>query len=322
VTVTRFAALWGVLLALAPGCLSRAFIVNAPGGVFVPARPAAALAGPLMAQLERVEVVTGSDQVTVALGLRAARAALIADARLSSSASPPCAAGVSAGAFALDAQARWDRPVGVTGPHDLVLAFAGAAALLAQPDAVIDLAVGEPTTDATVCVRVALGADTGTGAPVLRPARAWSIGGVLRTAAPTSRGPTRWIDDEIRVTRAVGPLALGAEAGWAEQVCPTSCGFTPSLAAPLWAVAELVAARRGGLGLGVEAAYGMVFGLGGFDEIQHGPRLSLHVLELPPSVWGARAPSARGLEISLSYERSLVGPIPAAWVVGFGGVAF
>ncbi len=65
----------------------------------------------------------------------------------------------------------------------------------------------------------------------------------------------------------------------------------------------------------------MVFGLG-VDEIQHGPRLALHLLELPPSVWGARALSGRGLEVSLSYERSLVGPIPAAWVVGLGAVAF
>ena len=319
-TVARPVALACLLLALGAGCLSRA-LGRAPAGGFVPTRPEAATAGPLAAELERVDVVTGSDLVRVALRLHAARATLVAEARVSSSASPPCAAGVSARSFALDAQVRWDRPLGVTGSHALVLVFDGAAPLLAHPDAVLDLAVGEPATAVTVCVRVALGADAGTGAPVLEPARAWSVGGVLRTAAPTSRGPTRWIDDEVRVTRAVGPLALGIEGGWTELACPTSCGFTPSLAVPLWAVAEVVAARRGGLGLGVEAAYGMVFGLG-VDEIQHGPRLALHLLELPPSVWGARALSGRGLEVSLSYERSLVGPIPAAWVVGLGAVAF
>jgi hypothetical protein len=320
---TRVAFL-AVLLALGPGCLSRGVLQRAPGAAYAPARPTATSSGPLAVQLTAVDVAAGSDIVRVVLDLRASRAALVVDARLASAQAPPCAAGASARSFSLDEQPRWDRPVGVTGAHALTLMFDGAAPLLGRADIVLDVSVGEPVTSARTCVRVPLGADPDAGVAVLAPARQWSVGGVLRGGVPTTRAPVRILDDELRFTRWLGPAAVGLEAGWSVQGCVTRCPVVPGFQLPLWALVEVVPARRHGMGLGLEAAYGVIFGLGsGPDEVLHGPRVALHVLELPPTAWGARAPTtARGLEVSLSYERAAAGSIPPVWIVGIGWVRF
>jgi hypothetical protein len=325
VTSARSVARACLLVAFASGCFSRGFVARPPLGAWAPARPAATTAGPLAARLEAVQVLADSDVVLVRLALRASRPALVADARLSSAQATPCAAGASARSFALDGQPRWDRPLGVAGEHEheLVLFYDGAAPLLARADAVLDVVVGDPTSPAPACVRIPLGAD-GEGRAVLQPARAWSVGGALRAAAPTTRGPIRLIDDELRVSRWLGPVALGVELGWAFQGCLTPCPETPSLELPAWAVVELVPIRGRSFGVGLEGAYGVIFGLeSGANDVRHGPRVALHLLELPRAVWGADTQTtARGLEVSLSYERSAAGPLPPAWIVGLGWVAF
>jgi hypothetical protein len=323
VTGARSVARACLLAALASGCFSRGVLMRPPLGASAPTRPAAVAGGPLAAQLADVQVVADSDVVRIKLAVRASRPALVADARLSSTQAPPCAAGAPARSFALDEQPRWDRPLGVTGAHELVVFFDGAAPVLARADAVLDVVVGEPATTAPACVRIPLGADDAGGA-VLRPARAWSVGGALRAAAPTSRGPIRSLDDELRISRWLGSVALGVETGWAFQSCFTPCLGTSFLQVPVWGVVELVPFRGRGLGVGVEGAYGVLFGFkSGDNDLRHGPRLALHLLELPPAIWGGGAQTtARGLEVSLAYERSAVGPLPPAWVVGLGWVAF
>jgi len=312
------------LLALASGCLSREILQRMPGVAYAPARPVAAAAGPLTVQVTSVDFAADSDLVRVVVDLRAARAALVVDARLASAEAPPCAAGASARSFSLDEQPRWDRPVGVTGAHGLTMVFDGAAPLVQRADAVLDVSVGEPATNDRTCLRLPLGADPETGAAVLAPARPWSAGGVLRGGVPTTRAPVRFLDDELRFSRWLGAAAFGIETGWSLQGCVTRCPVIPGLELPLWALVEVVPTRGHGMGLGLEAAYGVIFGLGsGPNEVLHGPRVALHVLELPPSAWGARAQTtARGLEISLSYERPAVGPIPPVWVLGIGWVRF
>jgi len=271
-----------------------------------------------------VWVPSGSDIVRIVVDLRASRAALVVDARLASAQAPPCAAGESARSVSLDEQRRWDRPVGVTGAHAMELFFDGAASLLGRADAVLDVSVGDPATSARTCLRVPLGADPEAGTAVLAPARAWSVGGVLRGGVPTTRAPARFLDDELRFTRWLGPAALGLEAGWSVQGCVTRCPLVPGIEFPVWALVEVVPARAHGLALGLEAAYGVTLGTAsGVDEVLHGPRVALHLLELPPPVWGARArTTGRGLEISLSHQRSAAGPIAPVWLVGIGWVTF
>jgi hypothetical protein len=312
------------LLAVGAGCLSRGFLTRPPTDGYTAVRPTGAAAGPLTAQVERVVVVAARNVARIEVTVHAARPALIEDARVASAEAAPCAGGSGARAFKLDDQVRWDRPVGVMGEHRLAFEFDDAAPLLARANAVLDLAVREPGSDVPACVRLPLGRVDGEGEPVLRPDRRWSVGGVFRAAAPLTRVPVRWADDELRVSRWLDPMLVGFEAGWSAQACPEPCPATPELQFPLWAFVEGIPWRRRGFGIGLEGAYGVIFGASSEgEELLHGPRVALHLLELAPDVWPGRAQvSARGLELSLAYQRTAVGHFPPAWLVGLGWVAF
>ncbi len=227
---------------------------------------------------------------------------------------------VTAKASAPAGQRRWDRPIGVEGTHKLAATFIGATALMRDADTVLDVelaSAGEPS-----CVRVALEPHGRDSAP--RGTPRWTVGGVLRGGFPTGVGRYAMIDDELRFLYWFPRLAVGAELGWTLSNCSKTCG---NYQVPLWLLAETIALERRGFGLGVSAAYGLSYGPDGGagpDVWLHGPRLALHLLHLVPPVGAAGGGPTRGkgIEVSLAYQRALVGPVPPMFVVGFGVVAF
>jgi hypothetical protein len=305
------------------GCLSRAIVLSPPGLRFRPDPYEGSRAGPLAARIEMVRVPGGDSPLTVTMALFADEVVLIRGATVASSAAAPCAAGRVAEIMVLDQQPRWDRPVGVKGNHELALEFPGAIPFLAEPGAVLDLQISGTGGDS--CLRLPFGpSDLTTSVPTLRPERRLTGGGVARAGFPLRRAPYAIIDDELRIELWLKDLQIGAEMGWIWQGCPGGCDQTPGLEFPAWLFAEVVPLRARGYGLGVEAAYGFIYGPAtGGDWWLHGPRLALHLVELSPSIWpGGAEARGRGLELSLAYQRAASGPLPPTFILGVGLVAF
>lgn len=308
------------------GCLGRAALAP-PGLWFRSNAYEGSQAGGLVARIEKVHVPGSDDPLSVSLALQAADAVLIRGATVSSGVATPCSAGAVAEAMTLDQQPRWDRPVGVKGDHELSLDFQGAVPFLAEPGAVLDLQVTGVAGDG--CLRLPFSSIDSTGsAPtspaMLRPVSRVSGGGVLRAGFPLARAPYPAVDDELRIEVWLKNMQIGAELGWIWQGCAGRCANFPGLEFPFWLLTEVVPLRARGFGLGVEVAYGVIYGpASGGDWLLHGPRLALHLVELTPAVWpGGAEVRGRGFEISLAYQRAALGLQPPTFILGLGLVAF
>ncbi len=313
-------AAWTALACALAGCLSGSVLQGTPSQRYEPPVLEAPRGNVLALQLTAVVVSFGDRNPVVEVTAKASAPAMIARAALSSASAAACAAGIEAQTIELDGQRRWDRPIGVEGTHKLAATFIGATALMRDADTVLDVelaSAGEPS-----CVRVALEPHGRDSAP--RGTPRWTVGGVLRGGFPTGVGRYAMIDDELRFLYWFPRLAVGAELGWTLSNCSKTCG---NYQVPLWLLAETIALERRGFGLGVSAAYGLSYGPDGGagpDVWLHGPRLALHLLHLVPPVGAAGGGPTRGkgIEVSLAYQRALVGPVPPMFVVGFGVVAF
>lgn len=325
---TRLTALLA-LLGLAPGCgvlgnLGLIQVTQTPQQRFEPAGPRAFQTDTAAAQLNSVLVDAADGGAVVSVTVTAHEAALLEGATLSSAAAAPCAAGVSAHAVALGGQLRWDRPVGFKGSASVVLTFSDATALLGEPGAVVDLRLAGAAKER--CLRVPLGA-AGDETAML-PAPPWRAGGAVRTTFALERGFSQFLGGAIRGSYWFSRGLVGVEGGLALMSCVHPCGVVPQYQVPLWLLAGAIPVRVRGFGLGVELAYGVIPGISRRDSdptiVMHGPRVTLHLLEVTPRLAATTRSmaAARGLELSLSYQRPWVGPAPEALVFGVGVVAF
>jgi hypothetical protein len=307
----------------ANGCLSASLLLNTPAERYAPATPEAFRAGAAAGQIDTVVVTTENRGAVVSILVTANETVLIAGATLSSMEAAPCTAGVGALGVELDGQKRWDRPIGLKGQHTVTLTFNAVTELLGEPGAVLDVQLAGAAADR--CLRFPLGV-LDRNAP-MNPSSPWAVGGVLRASFPAGSGPYQWLDDELRFSYWFSRAVVGAEAGWALTGCAQACGVTPSYQFPLWLLAEIVPLRVRGFGLGVEVAYGLLPGSrmrpGDPTLLMHGPRLALHFLEITPAVSSRRTQvAAKGVEVSLSYQRAWLGPVEPMVIIGLGLVTF
>jgi hypothetical protein len=314
------------LLALAPACGSLGgLLVNRLASTPEQQLTAADVAGfhtqAVAAQLSGVAVSADDHGAGVSMTVTAQETALLAGATLSVAAAAPCTAGVSAHGLTVGDQRRWDRPVGLKGTSTVTLIFSDAAALLGDPNAVVDLRwAGES------CLRVPLG--PAVGGPGLVPSSPWSVGLSARTVFAPGHGINQSLAGALRGGRWFSHGLLGVEAGAAFVACERPCTVLPQYQLPLWLLAGAIPVRVRGFGLGVEVAYGLIPGITRKDSdpaiVTHGPRLTLQLLETTPPLAAAarRDTTVRGVELSVSYQWTWLGPAPPTVLFGLGLVAF
>ncbi|MEP6652608.1 MAG: hypothetical protein ABJA82_04585 [Myxococcales bacterium] len=318
------------------GCLSANFLAGTQTHSYEPAIPSSDGLDGLAVQVTQLELTDAGPGVSVDVILRADTTAQIAGAILTAAAAAPCSVGVVATSLALDDWTRWDRPVGVSGTHAVRFAFDGGAPLLAGGEMVLDLRMvqigggSDGPQGSERCVRLPLGAPQATRAWNPAPRR-WSVGAVLRAGLSANRSRSRPIDDELRLQYWFQHVLVGLEAGWSLEQCEGgACDPSPGVVLPAWLLAEAIPIRVRGFGFGVQAAYGVGYGIRRAsdwarapDLIVHGPRLTLHLLRLTPALYGAGgATGAKGLELSVAYQTAARGAVPAALMIGVGLVAF
>lgn len=317
------------LLALAPACsvlgsLGASRLASTPEQELVPAEIHGAHTDAVAAQLSGVRITAADHGAHVSMTLTARQAALLAGATLSAADAPPCAAGVSAHGITLQDQTRWDRPLGIKGTAAVTLTFGDAAELLSDPTAVVDLRLAGAAGPS--CLRVPLG--PAAGGPGLAPSSPWSMGISARTTFAPGHEMYQSLGGGLRAARWFSRGLIGLEAGAAWVGCARPCAVLPEYQLPLWLLAGAIPLRVRGFGLGVELAYGLIPGIPRQDtdpsSVTHGPRLTLQLLEVTPRIAAATRTiaSARGVELSLSYQWTWLGPSPPTLLFGLGLVAF
>lgn len=321
------------LLALVPACsvlggllggMGAARLATTPDQEQRPAETRGYHADAVAAQLSSVQLTAADHGARVAMTLTTQEAALLAGATLSAAVAPPCAAGVGAHGITLAGQPRWDRPLGIKGTSDVTLSFGDAAELLSDPTAVVDLRLASAAGQS--CLRVPLG--PAAGGPGLVPSSPWSLGVSARTTFVPGHEQYQSLGGGLRAARWFSRGLIGLEAGIAWVDCARPCAILPEYQLPLWLLAGAVPLQVRGFGLGLELAYGLIPGIPRQDSdpssLTHGPRLTLQLLEVTPRIGAATRAiaSSRGVELSLSYQWTWLGPAPPTLLFGLGLVTF